>query len=149
MKNQKIIFLSIISKLAPALVVTLATISMPVNLFRANQALALTVNSQVSPYQKLQKNLIAQNPTEAALEISERGRTRALVDLLVKNIKGTTDNLSVPLSIERIKQVAKQQNATLVEYSIITDDFDAEGKRHRESERFTTVGKIRFNEINF
>ncbi len=152
MKSPKITFLSIISKLAPALVVTLATISMPVNLFRANQALAQTVNTQISPYQKLQKNLIAQNPTEAALEISERGRTRALVDLLVKNIKGTTDNLAVPPSIERIKQVAKQQNATLVEYSIITDDFNAKSKRHRESELYIWVikptGEITFRNVD-
>jgi CHAT domain-containing protein len=112
----------------------MATISMPLNLFKANKVLAQTS-------QQLQKNLIAQNPTEAALVISERGRTRALVDLLAKRLS-TKDDLSVPLSIDKIKQVAKQQNVTLVEYSIITDEFNVEGKQEaKESELYIWVVK--------
>jgi CHAT domain-containing protein len=122
-----------------------ATISMPLNLFKANKVLAQTS-------QQLQKNLIAQNPTEAALVISERGRTRALVDLLAKRLS-TKDDLSVPLSIEKIKQVAKQQNVTLVEYSIITDEFNVEGKREaKESELYIWVvkptGEIIFRNVD-
>ncbi|WP_051502803.1 CHAT domain-containing protein [[Scytonema hofmanni] UTEX B 1581] len=122
-----------------------ATISMPLNLFKANKVLAQTS-------QQLQKNLIAQNPTEAALVISERGRTRALVDLLAKRLS-TKDDLSVPLSIDKIKQVAKQQNVTLVEYSIITDEFNVEGKREaKESELYIWVikptGEITFRSVD-
>lgn len=125
--------------------IIMATISMPLNLFKANKVLAQTS-------QQLQKNLIAQNPTEAALVISERGRTRALVDLLAKRLS-TKDDLSVPLSIDKIKQVAKQQNVTLVEYSIITDEFNVEGKQEaKESELYIWVikptGEITFRNVD-
>ncbi|MBD2771953.1 CHAT domain-containing protein [Iningainema sp. BLCCT55] len=144
-------FLSLIPKLTPTLII-MATISMPLNLFKANKVLAQTVDIQAPPYQKLQKNLIAQNPTEAALVISERGRTRALVDLLAKRLS-TTNDLSVPPSIDKIKQVAKQQNATLVEYSIITDELNFEGKREaKESELYIWVikptGEITFRNVD-
>ncbi|BBD70200.1 hypothetical protein NIES4072_65660 [Nostoc commune NIES-4072] len=124
-------FLHLIPKLAPAFIIIVATISMPLNLLRANKVLAQTVNTQAPSYQQLQKTLIAQNPNEAALEVSERGRTRALVDLLVKRLS-PTDDLSVSPSIIKIKQVAKQQNATLVEYSIITDELNLGGKRQTQ-----------------
>jgi CHAT domain-containing protein len=66
MKNQKIIFLSIIYTIVPSFIITLATISMPVNLFRINQALAQSVNTEASPNQ---------NPTEAEFEgMSIRGK---------------------------------------------------------------------------
>jgi len=123
----------------------MATISMPLNLFKANKVLAQTS-------QQLQNTLIAQNPTEAALVISERGRTRALVDLLAKRLS-TKDDLSIPLSIDKIKQVAKQQNVTLVEYSIITDEFNVEGKQEaKESELYIWVikptGEITFRKVD-
>jgi hypothetical protein len=138
--------------LTPILIVILTTISMPLNLFRENKVLAETGNTQGSTYQQLQKKLIAQNPTEAALEVSERGRTRALVDLLAKRLS-SKDDLSIPPSVAKIKQVAKQQNATLVEYSIISDEFTVEGKRQtQESELYIWVikptGEIIFRSVD-
>ena len=64
-------------------------------------------------YLTLQQVLIAQNETDTALEISERGRARAFVELLTSRL-----NLSErpqPPSIEKIKQIAKAQNSTLVQ----------------------------------
>ncbi|MDF5716796.1 MAG: CHAT domain-containing protein, partial [Rhizonema sp. NSF051] len=124
----------------------------PLNCIKANKVLAKTVNIPAPPYQKLQKTLIAQNPTEAALVISERGRTRALVDLLAKRLSAKNDVSLIP-SLDKIKQVAKQQNATLIEYSIITDEFNVEGKKEaKESELYIWVikptGKITFRQVD-
>ncbi|MBJ7297464.1 MAG: tetratricopeptide repeat protein, partial [Dolichospermum sp.] len=76
--------------------------------------------TQTQTYRFLQQVLIAQNKINTALEISERGRARALVELLAAKISGNTDNKPTikPPSLEQIKQIAKTQNATLVEYSI-------------------------------
>jgi CHAT domain-containing protein/tetratricopeptide (TPR) repeat protein len=59
-----------------------------------------------------------------------------------------------PIQISEIKQIAREQNATLVEYSIVPDDdFKFRGKqRARESELFIWVvsptGKIAFRRID-
>jgi CHAT domain-containing protein/tetratricopeptide (TPR) repeat protein len=82
-------------------------------------------NRLVSPYLWLQFTLIAQNKTTTALEVSERGRTRAFVELLATRLAGdstpsqTIQRLSQPLTLPQIQQVARQQNATLVEYSMV------------------------------
>jgi CHAT domain-containing protein len=83
----------------------------------------------VNPYQWLQLTLIAQNKTTTALEVAERGRTRAFVELLTTRLAGdstssqTLQRLSQPLSLAQIQQVAHQQNATLVEYSVVGDSL--------------------------
>lgn len=76
--------------------------------------------TQTQTYRFLQQVLIPQNKINTALEISERGRARAFVELLDAKISGNTDNKQTikPPSLEQIKQIAKTQNATLVEYSI-------------------------------
>ena len=82
-------------------------------------------NRLVNPYLWLQFTLIAQNKTTTALEVAERGRTRAFVELLATRLVGdstpsqTIQRLSQPLSLPQIQQVARQQNATLVEYSVV------------------------------
>ncbi|NEO74840.1 CHAT domain-containing tetratricopeptide repeat protein [Moorena sp. SIO4G3] len=76
---------------------------------------------QSNTYRILQQVLIAQNKTDAALEIAERGRARALAELLAKGLSPERDTpLNYP-NLKKIKQVAQQQKATLVEYSIILD----------------------------
>ena len=79
-----------------------------------------------STYRSLQRVLVAQNKIEPALEIAERGRARALVDFLTSRIqsKNTSSTVIPPISLSEIKQVAKDQNATLVEYSFIEDISD-------------------------
>jgi CHAT domain-containing protein/predicted negative regulator of RcsB-dependent stress response len=77
--------------------------------------------TQADTYRFLQAALVAQNKTSAALEIAERGRARAFVELLASKLFGEQPNtatIQLP-NLEEIKQVAQQQNATLVQYSII------------------------------
>ncbi|MBE9119032.1 tetratricopeptide repeat protein [Lusitaniella coriacea LEGE 07157] len=80
-------------------------------------------DTQARTYRTLQQTLIAQNKTDRALEISERGRARALVELLTRQLDPQSKELPQidSLSLAEIKQIAQQQNATLVEYSIIPD----------------------------
>lgn len=78
---------------------------------------------QAEPYQLLQMVLVAQHHYGAALEIAERGRARALVELLGQR-QGTTQSLppdSLPQvpDLGQLRQIAVQQQATLVEYSVI------------------------------
>ena len=74
-------------------------------------------------YKLLQKVLIEQKKPQAALEISERGRARALAELLAaRAVNSTTNTLIFPApNLAKIQQVARNQNATLVEYSIVDD----------------------------
>ncbi|MBF2025172.1 MAG: CHAT domain-containing protein [Oscillatoriales cyanobacterium C42_A2020_001] len=75
-------------------------------------------------YRLLQAARVAQNKPEAALEAAERGRARAFVDLLAGRLQ-TQERLTgePPLTIQQIRQLAKDENATLVEYSILQEDL--------------------------
>jgi CHAT domain-containing protein len=106
-------------------------------------------------YHRLQEVLVARNKTKDALEIAERGRNRALVELLIQRLspelagKVTT---TLP-SLQQIQQIAKEQNSTLVEYSIIYDDFEIQGKKQtQESKLFVWIinpsGKITFHLVD-
>ncbi len=77
--------------------------------------------TQEDSYEKLQQILIAQDKTNEALEISERGRARAFVELLASRLSPdqTTAITPEPPNIQKIKQIAKEQNATIVQYSIL------------------------------
>ncbi len=76
-------------------------------------------------YKLLQKALIQQNKPQAALEIAERGRARALAELLASKIATTNAASSQAIrqapSLSKIQQIAKTKQATLVQYSIIDD----------------------------
>ncbi|ACC84955.1 Tetratricopeptide TPR_2 repeat protein (plasmid) [Nostoc punctiforme PCC 73102] len=100
--------------------------------------------TQTVTYQLLQKVLIAQNKSNDALEISERSRARAFVQLLQSRLSPNLQSEEeIPrATIEKIKKIAKVQNATLVQYSIIFDDFKIAGKQTtKESELFIWVIK--------
>ncbi len=101
---------------------------------------------QIRPYSLLQQALVRQNKSLAALEVSDRIRSRLAVATLFGRIHfpqmfqsggKTSDDFPLdykefqllgkriaenPINIDKIKQIAKEQNATLVEYSIIHDD---------------------------
>lgn len=73
-------------------------------------------------YRVLQQVSIARDRPEAALEIAERGRARAFVELLAQRLP--TEDIPQPVpppTIDRIRQIARDRNATLVEYSLIRD----------------------------
>jgi CHAT domain-containing protein/Tfp pilus assembly protein PilF len=78
-------------------------------------------------YTLLQKVLIEQNKIPAALEISERGRARALAELLAGKIlttnSATSEKIRQAPSLSKIQQIAKTQNATLVQYSIVDNSI--------------------------
>ncbi|MEO6860383.1 MAG: CHAT domain-containing protein [Microcoleus sp.] len=76
--------------------------------------------TQAATYRHLEKTLIVQNKIEAALEIAERGRARAFVELLGARLSANSDAIPdiKPPKIDRIQEIAKAQNATFVEYSI-------------------------------
>ncbi|MEC4817571.1 MAG: CHAT domain-containing protein [Scytonema sp. PMC 1069.18] len=89
--------------------------------------------NQGQNYQKILKSLINQNQTEKALEIAEGSLNRNFVHLLTQKIPDTQP-VNLP-TIEQIKQVAKTQKATLVHYSLLTEEATVEGKRQpQESE---------------
>lgn len=102
---------------------------------------------QTRTYQTLQKVLIAQNQPEAALEIAEQGRARAFIDLLSQR---SQSNPAAPaLTIDQLRQIAKTQNATLVEYSIMTENLKQYGNvLAQDAELFIWVvqpnGKVTF-----
>jgi tetratricopeptide (TPR) repeat protein len=79
---------------------------------------------QTEPYLNLQKVLIAQKKTNEALEIAERGRARAFVELLAARLAPSASaQITInPPNIQQIQQIAKEQNATLVEYSTIWNE---------------------------
>lgn len=78
--------------------------------------------TQVRADRSLQQILIAQNKPEAALEVAQRGQGRALVELLASRKTSTELQVAIaPPTIEQIKQIARKQNATLVQYSIINE----------------------------
>ncbi|MBE9058138.1 CHAT domain-containing protein [Sphaerospermopsis sp. LEGE 08334] len=148
MNNFKITPLSLISQLTSTCIIILATISIPVNTVQANNISHSP--HQKSTYNQLQKNLIHQNQLEAALEISERSRNGGFWELLTSH---KSHKIAKSLSSEEIKQVAKKQNATIVQYSIINDEFVIAGKKQtQESELLIWViqptGEIALRQVN-
>ncbi len=114
-------------------------------------------DTQALTYNLLQQVLITQQQPEAALEVSEWGRTRAFIELLIqKSVQpDITPSLSAkPPTINQIKQIAQSQNATIVEYSIIPkDDFMGQGKQLGDAaEIYIWViqpdGEVTFRSIN-
>ena len=110
---------------------------------------------QAGTYLTLQKVLVAQNNPIAALEIAERGRARAFVDLLTERLSSgsTTPVIATSPNGEQIRQIAKAQNATLVQYSIIYEKFEIQSKQvGRESALYIWViqptGEITFRQVD-
>ncbi len=119
---------------------------------------------QARTYRILQRVLVAQNKTNRALEIAERGRARAFVELLAQRLatdakaektdkQATRSALAVSPSVAQIQQIAKAQNATLVQYSILFDGFKIQGKEEaRQSELYIWVipptGEISFRTVD-
>lgn len=101
-------------------------------------------DTQLHAFNLLQQIMIAQGKPEEALEIAERGRARAFAELLSRRLKtsagvkaeqkieqnGNADLRSLPsVNIADIRRIAQQQQAVLVEYSLITDpSFIGQGK---------------------
>jgi CHAT domain-containing protein/tetratricopeptide (TPR) repeat protein len=118
-------------------------------------------DTQVHSYSLLQQILVAAHKYDAALEVAEQGRARAFAELLAQRVGGWGGGEGGGgreggggLSIQQIRQIARQQNATLVEYAIAPDDdFKFRGKQQaREAALFIWVvqpaGKISFRQVD-
>ncbi|NER35032.1 MAG: CHAT domain-containing protein [Oscillatoria sp. SIO1A7] len=74
-------------------------------------------------YRSLQQALIAQNRSDEALEAAEQGRGRAFAELLLSRLEAESqaefDN--EPLSLEEMKQIARREKTTIVQYSVLYD----------------------------
>ncbi len=81
--------------------------------------------TQASTYSLLQKTLINQNKFKEALEVSERSRARAFINLLAARVSSKSDSKSnaaipniSPPKLQDIQKIAREQNATIIEYSV-------------------------------
>ncbi|NJN13627.1 MAG: hypothetical protein HC815_39335 [Richelia sp. RM1_1_1] len=75
-------------------------------------------------FQKALKFLTSLGYEEEALVISEKSRARAFADLLTEPLsskQGKRYSANTP-TIAQIKQIAQEQNATIIEYSMINAD---------------------------
>jgi CHAT domain-containing protein len=98
--------------------------------------------TQAVTYRLLQKVLIVQNKYQQALEISDRARARAFVELLAQRVTPSKEEQVAPLNLEQIQRIAKEQKATIVEYSLVYDQFNANGQQQsKESELYIWVIK--------
>jgi CHAT domain-containing protein/cytochrome c-type biogenesis protein CcmH/NrfG len=83
----------------------------------------LLAETQAKTYQLLQKVLVLQNRTDEALEVAEQGRSRAFAEILTTRLSKIPipdiEKATKSPNLDQIRSIAKTQNATLVEYSII------------------------------
>ncbi|MEM8810295.1 MAG: CHAT domain-containing tetratricopeptide repeat protein, partial [Cyanobacteria bacterium P01_G01_bin.38] len=117
-------------------------------------------DTQVLTYSLLQKVLVAQGKIETALEVAERGRARAFVELVrahdpsVKSQPEPSPPLGEAPSIDQIRQIAKDQQATLVEYTLIPDGrFKFQGKQRGTATSLyiwvvQPTGEVDFREVD-
>jgi len=121
----------------------------------ANDNKISIIEKQATAYRTLQQVLIAQNQPDAALEVAERGRARAFIELVANRLSGNPKEpmaISLP-QIAEIKQIAQAQNATLVEYSIVYDYFKVDNTQDwYESELYIWVvkptGEVTFRQVD-
>jgi len=123
-------------------------------------------DTQLHAFNLLQQIMVAQGKPEEALEIAERGRARAFAELLSRrrsNFLSKADqkdlgDRNIPslasVNIADIRRIAQQQNAVMVEYSLIADpNFIAQGKLKGEYIKLyiwvvQSSGAIAFREVD-
>ncbi|MBD2207646.1 CHAT domain-containing protein [Calothrix sp. FACHB-1219] len=110
--------------------------------------------TQAQTYSLLQKILITQNKVNEALEVAERSRARAFVNLLTSRLSATQNRqLTADLpTIEKIRKIAQVQNATIVSYSLVNYSQNNDKKKLQTSEIYIWVikpqGEITFKSVN-
>ena len=117
-------------------------------------------DTQLQSYPLLRRVLVAQNKPEQALEVAEAERARSFIELLATRLSSSvlsSDALqqqTAPPSIEQIKNIARQHNATLIEYAFIADEnFVAQGKLHGEYKQIyiwvvKPTGEVNFQQVD-
>ena len=107
---------------------------------------------QAHTYRILQATLVFLHKIKESLEVAERGRARAFVELLASRLSADMDKQDIlslqqtvaGLTFKQIKQIAQTQNATLVQYSIL-------GNKNPEDLYIWIVqptGKVEFRSID-
>jgi CHAT domain-containing protein/Flp pilus assembly protein TadD len=102
------------------------------NARKAGQGVAEAVGNQyeteIELKRWLQQVLIAQNRTNEALELAEQNRAREFVALLANRLgmssgfqQGFPQAVNAP-NLEQIRQIAKVENSTLVQYTVTYDN---------------------------
>lgn len=112
-------------------------------------------DTQVYSYNLLTQILVAQGNIEVALETAELGRARAFVKLIAER-SGDSQlaAASQTPTIRQIRQIAKEQQATLVEYTLVPDeDFKVLGKQRGTAEGLyiwvvQPSGRVDFREVD-
>ncbi|MGC9506256.1 CHAT domain-containing protein [Baaleninema sp.] len=106
---------------------------------------------QAQTYSILQKVLVDRGEIETALEVAERGKARAFLELLARrrspeDAEALARDLVPPPTLAEIRELARNRNATLVEYSIVSDNLN------RPSDLFIWVikntGEIHFRSVS-
>ncbi|MBD1903796.1 tetratricopeptide repeat protein [Trichocoleus sp. DQ-A3] len=111
--------------------------------------------TQATTYRLLQQALVAQNKFDKALEIAERSRGRALVELLDFKLSQNSSNEPniKPPTFPEIQQIASQQNATLIQYSVIYEPFKGEGEQEWQQSKLyiwlvKPTGEFTFKQVD-
>nr|WP_272122299.1 CHAT domain-containing protein [Spirulina major] len=84
---------------------------------------------QAHTYRLLQKTLVAQGNTDAALVVAEASRAQSFVEQLVRKYRPTP---APPLDLAAIRAVAQRENTTLVVYSLVGDEVRVLGTETNE-----------------
>ncbi|MEM8641178.1 MAG: CHAT domain-containing protein [Cyanobacteria bacterium P01_G01_bin.54] len=109
---------------------------------------------QAHTYRLLQKVLVAQGNTNEALVAAEASRGQALVEQLVQQYNPAhRRDAAPPLSLDEIRHTAREQNTTLVLYSLVGDEVRVLGtEANAPNELYTWVvqpnGRIQFHAID-
>lgn len=95
-------------------------------------------DTQIYTYNLLTQILVAQNEPAAALEVAEAGRARAFSELLANRLQHNATSRQVindrPRSIAELQAIARQTNATFVEYNLVpADDFLVQGRQRGQT----------------
>ena len=108
--------------------------------------------TQRFPYDNLQTLLLAQDQTAAALEVAERGRAQAFADLLSRRLGAEGSATESPLDVAAITALARDRQATLVEYALLASPSSSPAQPDRlvawviSPEGTLTVRQTRLNE---
>lgn len=113
-------------------------------------------DEQAGTYRLLQQVLVAHGQPEAALEVAERARARAFVELLARRLKNQSQSRPLEaLSVDQMRQVAKAQKVTLVQYSLLYQDdqpFPQDRDRQSPTQLLIWViqpqGSIHFRQVD-
>ena len=84
-----------------------------------NPTEAPTSDLEMEALRWLERVLVAQHRTDEALEIAQRCRAGALSLTLTTRLGGRFKEASAAPNVKQIKNIAREENATLVEYSVV------------------------------